>query len=546
MEKAQKVIERVKLYKEQSQQRRSVWVECFKAYMSKIDTTKNPFLANLFIPKVHEAVELLSSYLAGPNQSITAEGEGKEDTEKAVLAAKLLSFQWTKELNAREHIIKWIKQAEIFGNGIMKVGWDYKKKVPFMQALSISDVFFDFYLSDIQDSPIIHRIVRPIKDVKNDDRYKNTDKIIPISSSDIEKDENYGSYDDSIATIANDSMCELFEQHDDRKIITVANTAQGPIVLREIEQEYSFKPFEKLRLKDHPLPNRAYDMGVVEQTLKIQFAFNDLMNEMFDNISLINNKMWLKRRGANINPMDLVRRPGQVIEVDNITNDIRSEEVSDIKQSAMQMLQILDNEFQQASMVVNLLKGIGSDSDTATGEVLQQQNVQTLLTNIEANVRASLSRLGSKILEVNFKHAKGLKSIKVFDDEEKATFMDISVQELVGKYDIRISPDRGHLDNKMVKQKQVLDFLALVQKDIAIQQKYPQLLQKIYKRWLELGGVGDAQYFFEEQVDEAGGAMISGATGAGGQARFTGLTPESQIMGGGATDIMSKVNNPML
>ena len=99
------------------------WVESFKMYMSWVDKALNPFLSNLFIPKTHEAVELLAAFLIGTNQNISATPEdGSSDTIKARVAGKWLDFLWRKVIKARLKILVWIKQGIIFGNGVMKFG----------------------------------------------------------------------------------------------------------------------------------------------------------------------------------------------------------------------------------------------------------------------------------------------------------------------------------------------------------------------------------------------------------------------------------------
>jgi hypothetical protein len=512
-----------KYYQECSSSRRSKWVECYEAYMSLLDETKNPFLSNLFIPKTHEAVELLSAFLAGPNQSIQCEAEGVDDTAKARVAEKLLEFQWRKVLGARQKIVTWIKQMLCFGDGVMKVGWDISKNrgeggVPFMAPVSLPDIYMDYFSPTFQSSPsVIHRIVKNLEDIKSDKRYNDgRNHIIPIGAGREEEElTQFSQFDDTVISESKEApKGELLERWTLKRVVTTGNTVAGTQVLRNIPNPYGFIPFVKVRCKASPLPNRAYDIGGIEPTLKLNKAFNDMVNEVFDNVSLINNKQWFKRRGAKINPMDLVRRPGGVITVDDINTDLKAEEIGDIKPSALEMLKILDNEFQQASMVVNLLKGVPG-AEFATEAVIGQQNVQTLLDQVDGNIKDALSELGQMILALNLKFLSKKQLLKITDNEKESVFLEFDPKEIDGKYDVRISADRSAIMSKAVRQKQFVDFLNITGRDESLLQQYPDFRVKLYKKWLEEAGFGDVDSFFEKPKEVPAAGAAPGMVGPG-------------------------------
>ena len=538
---ALKTVKEYQWYLNCSKSRRQKWTDVWKMYLSIIDDQQNPYLSNLFIPKTHEAVELLAAHLTGSNQSIRADGEGKDDTKKAAIVAPFLSFLWRKVLNANDSVVTFVKQAILFGNGIMLVGWDAENEDPFMEPLNIEDVFFSYYHRNIQDSPsIIRRIVKKIDDVRNDDRYDECRKSVVGPGSMDDTGSNLEGYDESLKQIGDEDSTILLERHTLDQIITVAPTAQGYRVIRKEANPNKYKskdgkgrpfmPFVKVRLKNNPLVNRGYDIGAIEPTINIQKAFNSMVNEIFDNVSLINQKGWIIRRGANITPVDMVRRPGFQIEVDDINSDIRSEEVSDIKQSAMEMLKILDAEFQQASMVVNLLKGIPGAS-TATEAQIGDQNVQTLLDRVDANIKVALSEAGQMILAIALNNYDKSHSVKMLDRDDEVKIAEFNTSEIDGFYDIRVSPERPNNISAAVKQKQMLDFAAIVSRDMTTMQQYPDLMTKIYKRWLENGGEGDVDYFFQKSA--APMPLPAGAPAAGGtpSGTATGLTPQAVAQG---------------
>lgn len=501
------------------------WTESYKMYMMFVDKVLNPFLSNLFIPKTHEAVELIAAFLIGSNQNISATPEnGSSDTMKARVAGKWLDFLWRKVIKARIKILVAIKQSIIFGNGILKFGWDNVAKKPWMSVCAIEDVYFDYFEADIQDSEyIIHEIRKDPDDVRADARYDVLDKdgktireqvITGDQSFEEPSKALFATFDGSRGrsechgkVLVMEVWC-IAHNGEKQKLKTLLPTKLGWRVARRVDNPNTyrgkdgkegdqFRPFVKIRFKTAALPNRAYDMGGVFPTIHIQKAFNDLMRQYFDSVQLINNPMWRKRRGARINPGELVRRPGGIITMGDINKDLGQDTVGDVKQSMIEMLNRLDREFQEASMVVNLLKGMSS-AQTATGDALAQQNVQTLLDMINQNIVDALSEAGQMILSISLANEDGKRSLVLYENESEMATLDFDVKNIDGMHDVRIVPDRTDSTTKAAQNKALVQFIGLVANDQQTITQYPSLKKKLYSRFLENGGVGDAEVFFQE------------------------------------------------
>lgn len=547
-EESKKILGARERYGIDRKQKELEWTESYKMYMSFVDQVLNPFLSNLFIPKTHEAVELLAAFLIGTNQSITASPEnGSSDTKKALASSKWLDFLWRKVLKARLKILVFIKQGIVFGNGFLKVGWDATNNKPWMDTRPIEDIYFDYFEPELQDSEyVFDEIRRPLEDVQNDEKYNLTSDGTDESTGEnkgelLRKSAVTGGPEFAFATNA------LFATYDksvraseckgkvlclevwctrDNRLKTYIPTAMGWRKVRDTENpnyyndkngKKYFVPIVKLRFKVSPLPNRGYDTGAVYPTVKIQKSFNDLMREYFDSVVMINAPMWIKRKGARINPAELVRRPGGVITVTDINKDLKADSVGDVKTSMLDMLNRLDNEFQQASMVVNLLKGIG-ETDTATEATIGQENVQTLLDMVDKNIVDALSEVGQMVLAISINNYEGNAELKLFENDAEVGILNFAPKDIDGMHDIKVSPDRSNSTSKVIQQKQMLDFLAIISKDQNIQARYPNLTKKIYTRWLEEGGSGDPDYFFQEEGQPGQNPLLAAAAAAQGGA----------------------------
>lgn len=528
-EEVEGIVSKRQQYEKDRKGKEREWVESFKMYMSFVDKALNPFLSNLFIPKTHEAVELLSAFLIGTNQNISASPEnGSGDTMKSRVAGKYLDFLWRKVIKARLKILVWIKQGIVFGNGIMKVGWDNGEKKPWMNVRPIEDVYFDYFEADIQESElIIDEIRRDRAEVMADEKYDLKDKDGKlIRESVIVGGEEFNSAATAMFSTFDGSMnraecrgkvlvMEVWCKKDGekpQKLKTLLPTALGWRVARRTDNPFryrgkegndgeQFRPFSKLRFKTSALPNRAYDMSAVFPTVHIQKAFNDLFRQYFDSVQLINNPMWKKRRGARINPMELVRRPGGVITMGDINKDLAADVVGDVKQSMIEMLNRLDREFQEASMVVNLVKGI-SQSATATGDALAQQNVQTLLDMINENIVDALSEVGQMVLAIALSNTDGVQSLLLYENEKEVAMLDFDPANIDGQHDIIVRPDRSDNVSKAGQNAALVKTYPLIVNDGALIMKYPSLKEKMLKRILENDGVGDPDYFFSEEGAE--------------------------------------------
>jgi hypothetical protein len=89
-------------------------------YNGKQKNTNSTWANQLFIPKTHQAVEGIVSYiLANPATLITMpEGTGtdyKEDLMKAKSQNQLLNFVWRKTMNMPSKLEIWGKQVVLFG-----------------------------------------------------------------------------------------------------------------------------------------------------------------------------------------------------------------------------------------------------------------------------------------------------------------------------------------------------------------------------------------------------------------------------------------------
>jgi len=84
-------------------------------------------------------------------------------------------------------------------------------------------------------------------------------------------------------------------------------------------------------------PHKVYPASLAGLTSDLQKDANDLNNLRKDNVALVLNRRYYKRKGARINTKALINNiPGSVVEMDDVNMDLRSEAPPDVTASSYQ------------------------------------------------------------------------------------------------------------------------------------------------------------------------------------------------------------------
>ena len=485
-------------YDSNSLRERAKWKEIYDFYEADTMETGNPYASNLALLSLFSSVELFTAFLVGFRQQISVKPKEKQGTPSADLWEKFLTSQWEWILKGREKIITWVKQGILFGTGVLKLNWvdDKKEKYddPALEVLNLDQFYTDYYYRNIQESPsVIVKYIKNYDDIKNDEKFKELEGFKEFLIADLT--DLGGKTETEKKGVKKVEIAERWTKETTEYYVKKKGQESDWYFLKEEKNENGFLPFVVFRPILPPLKNRFYGISSLIKSLKLLTAKNLLINQMVDNITLVNQKMYIVRKGANINPMDLVARPGGIIKATNISNDIRVLETSDVKNSIEYLYKKIDDEFQTGSLMTNLMRGLPG-AEFATEIAIQQKNVMVLLSLIRENLNASFRELGQKLLRINQENITTNKIIKYKETEKEIQWLEVSPEELKGEFEVEIISDQTASQDKALLQKQLLDFLSIISKDPQAVQKVD--LMKIYKKWLELTGFSDVDYFFKE------------------------------------------------
>lgn len=528
------VLKEKKYYEESTYLQRQEWDDLYDLYIGKLPPSKHKSLSRNFIPKVHQAVETMASFLAGNNPSLFATPIGADDSDKAHFVAKLLEHQMRK-MHMKPKILTWTKSACLFGVGILKLGWDVEEDEAFSYPVNIADFYTSPYERNLQIAgSVIERLLLPIVDVEK--RYK-VSGLVPISTSSSSTDDSsmFDSKDLNVISRSMESRVELLERWTKDKIVTVivqpgkdkdGKNKKTGVIVKERENKYGFIPYFSFHYADSPLPNRFYTIGMISPVAKTQKRMNQLLNQQTDNVNMMLNPSAKVRKGAGINTKEMVRYPSRAIYMTDIQRDMEWDVIPDTTNTGYRLLQYLDGEFQRGTSVTDLRTGIGSGG-TATETRIQQGNLSVTTNLVKENLEDALSTFGTYLVKLDVKNITSSRSISIFDPSEVFDFekktnqrpkdpmnpnqpLPMSQEEMddikkVGRkfnidkgaisdeFDIRVQADSTLMQNRDVLRKQMQDWLSFLS-GLGVKLD----INKATEDWGALSGIADARKYIDK------------------------------------------------
>ena len=212
-----------------------------------------------------------------------------------------------------------------------------------------------------------------------------------------------------------------------------------------------------------PLPNEFYGMSAVEIIQHLQEELNTQRNQRIDNASMILNRMWKVRRGADIDESELVSRPHGIIYVDQ-PDDVTEISFSDVPSSAYIEGNVIERDMENALSVPSVVRGVDpSRQETATEIVTKTSNA-----GVRFDVKIMLfEELGIKRLAMlmdlnNQQFLDAARVVRLFGEDASMSWVMVEPGDLIGERDYL--PSGSNVDpaaNKELRRQQLIQLMAL-------------------------------------------------------------------------------------
>ena len=525
------------------------WYKLYRSYTEKKDTG-----ANLFIPYTFSIVETvlprLIATIFASRPYIGVLPVNQTSVETAKMHELLLDYQLTQRINTIEVASMWIKEALMYGTSFLKTMWRYETRwikqpsssmnlfgVPVGNELEeietviyddpdvvhvdLWDLFIDPEATSIDDAEyVIHRVYRTKEYLKKQAAaglYTNLEGIestYTTSDSEISADERLGAVGLS-RTKKQDDRIELLEYWTDDRVIVVANRSQ---IIRNEENPYWHckKPF--IRIVDHLVPHELYGIGEIEPIEYLQYELNDTRNQRMDNVNLIINRMWKVLSNSEINPEQLVSRPGGVIVVDDMA-EIEPLPVEDVTASAYAEEVEIKRDIDRTMGVYNYARGETTDRrETATtASILSNAANERFEMKVRLMEDMGLRRLGLMLIQLNQQYIDRERVIRIVG-EDGVYFQTVTPEDITGEFDVMpIGSTVEPIVNKDTRLAQLLNLYSNIKDSPYIDQA------AFLKRVLEVADIKDTERLIVRQPQQT-------------QAEFEQqpiLPTDQQLMGGG-------------
>ncbi|KKN13113.1 hypothetical protein LCGC14_1009660 [marine sediment metagenome] len=155
-------------------------------------------------------------------------------------------------------------------------------------------------------------------------------------------------------------------------------------------------------------PHRgAWGVSLVEPIVRMQYAYNNIMNLGIDNLNFSVNKIFEYQPSALVNPKSLTQLyPGKLVAKHTSAPAIQEVRTSGLGQDSFFVLDLLQSEMQKGTAITEFLLGTAGKSKTATEAELKTAQAQglfdTIARDLETNSLSPLIQMSFDLL-IQFK-----------------------------------------------------------------------------------------------------------------------------------------------
>lgn len=455
---------------------RERWLRYYRLYRSfrdeRFTITKN----NNFVPKAFSLIETvhprLTSAVLDQRPFVVAYPRNAEDIESAKMITDLEDYQF-HHCQAEKKISNWIKECLLYGNSVIKVFYNnqadltknasenkpgtvmlsdaFRNNGPDIANVDLWDFFVDPGSSDIDSARwCIHKILKDREAVIREGEqfgYQNLDKL--EHGTQTEKDsiktvrtEAIGVSEPSSFQDKNTSKVEILDYWENDRHIVVANRS---VLLLDSNNPYEHKRKPFLVIKDQEVPHEFFAIGEIESIESLHNKLLDYRNMLEDNADQLIHKMWKAQRGANINPDQLVSRAGGIVWTDDM-DAIAPLVNQDIMPSTYNMISLIKSEIDEASGVLDVVKGTDTSSRTATATLALQQAAGNRFSQKVRNIKImGIKPLAEMFWQLDVQYMPESLTVRILGPKGRNFGRILDPQDFqfkkITKKDIRIQPD---------------------------------------------------------------------------------------------------------
>jgi hypothetical protein len=447
-------------------------------YHSKLKKFDPTVASKVFNPILWSFIETIVTRLMAKNPTIAYKPRENSDKIQSQIMSDLFEY-WFSKSDAYPKIISWIKDALVYGTGIIKVDWltkaprmvksyvldpegnpvlgedgqyktietpvvDYDD--PRIVNVNIYDFFYDPNGIDIDDckwvgyqykANIDEMIAEEEANKANGKSFYNISALKRLKNSYLKKDNQYDDQRHLASGMSqlteedktvNNFIC--WEMYEDDKLCVIGNEEE---ILYEGENPYwhGKKPF--IKLVDSIVSQEFYGKGEIEPVEKQLHALNTIQNQRIVNVNRILNGMWKAKNSVDDDELQFI--DNGIIHITDI-DDATFITPPNVTQTAVQEQTLATEVIQRALGVTDYVQGVQTPGQTASEvEVKTQQANARFAHKVKILEETGLKRLGELVYQLYQQFITKDKVIKVTGPEGQQ-FARVSAGDISGEYDV--------------------------------------------------------------------------------------------------------------
>ena len=218
----------------------------------------------------------------------------------------------------------------------------------------------------------------------------------------------------------------------------------------------------KLIHEPNCVPNRFDGLGLGHNTMGLSKMYYQLFSQTLENVKLVNNPMFLFKKGAGIDTRQLVAKPGGGIAVDGegpLANNIQPVQFPDLKQGAVQLLQQLDDAHKRATGATDIFTGDSFSRNQGVQQATMGAASQRF-DLINRRFKHALADVANMILKMEIQNLQSPDAaiLRIFSAELRGQVYQVLINEGKDvKYNIKVKGETNVAKNKDVQIKQLID-----------------------------------------------------------------------------------------
>lgn len=478
----------------------SKWFDFWKAYNNRRTKIGYNSIADAFVPETRTIVESLVANIAGAQPTFEYIPVSEEQSRDTKVLSELMAYYWdANHMGTKSQ--SWVRDAILYGNGILHVTWDADRNIPCIDNVPLRDFFVDPTATSLEDARFAgFRFLADKEALKSEEvldpetgelvkKYNNLDAVTPSASTGDSPELMDKANKESLmggSTVGKDNERQIevlliyYMEKGKEKLVEIANRCA---VIREIDTPYqqdemeqevevigtdgvpmtqtktieAISPFFPFALLRNTIDSSLFfATGDVEVIIDRQETLNDVENLDLDNLHYLNNVMWRIDPAYEDMASEIESTPGIVIPIpryglEPITKPQITSDLDAKKQE-------IKDEMRRATAADEIIQGSQASSRTTATEIAQVSNqamtrFQTKVANLESEGFAQLGSVLFKMAQIFVDQETVVRIV----GPEGVAFKDFDPYEFNGYYEPhvkldstvkRIKEERGMKDNQ--------------------------------------------------------------------------------------------------